>query len=103
MSTELFVLAVLMVSVLATASAFFSGMETALFSVNKLYLNRWRKRDPKTAAQFEQLMSKPRAVLSVILLTDTAVNIPLIVLSLALARYLSTPIPNWLETLGIFG
>ncbi|MBV8899786.1 MAG: HlyC/CorC family transporter [Verrucomicrobia bacterium] len=103
MSTELFVLAVLMVSVLATASAFFSGMETALFSVNKLYLNRWRKRDPETAAQFERLMSKPRTVLSVILLTDTAVNIPLIVLSLALGNYLSTPIPNWLETLAIFG
>ncbi|MBV9491061.1 MAG: HlyC/CorC family transporter [Verrucomicrobia bacterium] len=103
MSTELVVLSVVIVLGLAMASAFFSGMETALFSVNKLYLNRWRERDPETAARFERLMSKPRAVLSVILLTDTAVNIPLIVLCLALGNYLSTPIPNWLETLVLFG
>ncbi|HEY0791102.1 MAG TPA: hemolysin family protein [Chthoniobacterales bacterium] len=103
MSSELVVYAVTAFSVLASASAFFSGMETALFSITEPALQQWRERDPQTAARFEKLMVRPRSVLGVILLTDTAVNVLLIVLTLALVNNLSTPVPNWFKALVIFG
>jgi putative hemolysin len=89
--------------VLAIASAFFSGMETALFSITGLHLRRWRERDAKTAAEFQELMTEPRKVLNVILLADTLINIALIVFSLAWVNSVSTPIPAWVETLILFG
>jgi putative hemolysin len=87
---------------LAAASAFFSGMETALFSITRLHLRRWRERDARTADEFERIMENPRAVLSVLLLTDTLINIPLIVFSLAFAHSVSAPVPNWAKTLLLF-
>jgi putative hemolysin len=88
--------------ILAVASAFFSGMETALFSITDLHLRRWREWDAKTAVEFQDLMTKPRKVLSVILLTDTLINIPLIVLLLAWVNSVTTPVPAWAETLILF-
>ncbi|MGA8659302.1 MAG: hemolysin family protein, partial [Chthoniobacterales bacterium] len=40
--------------------------------------------------------------LSVLLLTDTLINIPLIVFSLAFANSVSAPVPNWAKTLLLF-
>jgi CBS domain containing-hemolysin-like protein len=103
MSTELAVLTSLLFVLLACASAFFSGMETALFSITGFQIRRWRERDPTIAREFEELMANPRSVLSVILLTDTLINIPLIILALIFTNAIELPVPIWLKTLVIFG
>jgi magnesium and cobalt exporter, CNNM family len=96
-------LAVLLLLLLAGASAFFSGMETALFSITGFQIRRWRERDPSIAKEFEKLMTNPRRVLSVILLTETLINIPLIIVALVFANAVDLPVPIWLKTLVIFG
>jgi putative hemolysin len=103
MSTPVAVLTCLVLALLAGVSAFFSGMETALFSINGFQVRRWRERDPVVAEQFEKLMLNPRSVLSVILLTDTLVNIPLIIIALVFVNAIPAPVPNWVKTLVIFG
>ena len=55
------------------------------------------------AEEFEKLMLNSRGVLSVILLTDTVVNIPLIILALIFVNAIPMPVPSWLKTLVIFG
>jgi putative hemolysin len=103
MSIELAVLTSLLLVLLAGVSAFFSGMETALFSITGFQIRRWHERDPSIAEEFEKLMANPRSVLSVILLTDTLINIPLIILALIFANAVELPVPIWLKTLVIFG
>jgi putative hemolysin len=103
MSIELAVLTSVILVLLACASAFFSGIETALFSISGFQVRRWREREPAVAEQFAKLMVNPNSVLSVILLTDTLINIPLIVLALVFIDAIPMPVPNWLKTLAIFG
>jgi len=103
MSTPVAVLTCVVLALLAGVSAFFSGMETALFSINGFQVRRWRERDPVVAEQFEKLMLNSRSVLSVILLTDTLVNIPLIIIALIFVDAIPLPVPNWVKTLVIFG
>jgi putative hemolysin len=103
MSIELAVLTCVILALLAGASAFFSGIETALFSISGFQVRRWREREPAVAEQFVRLMVNPSRVLSVILLTDTLINIPLIVLALVFINAIPMPVPNWLKTLAIFG
>jgi putative hemolysin len=102
MSIPLAVLTCFVLAFLAGVSAFFSGMETALFSINVFQVRRWKERDPVVAEQFEKLMSNSRNVLSVILLTDALVNIPLIIITLVFVNAIPAPVPGWLKTLVIF-
>jgi putative hemolysin len=103
MSLPLALLTCLVLTLLAGISAFFSGMETALFSINGFQVRRWKEREPAVAEEFEKLMLNSRGVLSVILLTDTVVNIPLIILALIFVNAIPMPVPSWLKTLVIFG
>ncbi|HYY29788.1 MAG TPA: hemolysin family protein [Chthoniobacterales bacterium] len=103
MSLPLALLTCLVLTLLAGISAFFSGMETALFSINGFQVRRWKEREPVVAEEFEKLMLNSRGVLSVILLTDTLVNIPLIILALIFVNAIPMPVPSWLKTLLIFG
>ena len=103
MSIPVAVLTCVVLALLAGVSAFFSGMETALFSIDGFQVRRWREREPVVAEQFEKLMLNSRSVLSVILLTDTLVNIPLIILALVFVNAIPAPVPNWVKTLVIFG
>src|ERR1700722_6043759 len=102
MPLELTLVALVGLLILAIMSAFLSGIETALFSIKEWRLHRWRKQDPKGVEQYERLMTKPREVLSVILLVDTFVNIWLIVLTVAIARSIAIPVPYWIKTLFLF-
>src|SRR6202043_1013335 len=102
MPLELTLVALVGLLILAIMSAFLSGIETALFSIKEWRLHRWRKQDPKGVEQYERLMTKPREVLSVILLVDTFVNILLIVLTVAIARSIPVPFPYWVKTLFLF-
>src|ERR1700736_3515391 len=103
MSIPVAVLMCVVLALLAGVSAFFSGMETALFSINGFQVRRWKEREPEVAEQFEKLMLNSRSVLSVILLTDTLVNIPLIILALVFVNGIPAPVPSWIKTLVIFG
>ena len=49
MSIELAVLTSVILALLAGASAFFSGIETALFSISGFQVRRWREREPAVA------------------------------------------------------
>jgi putative hemolysin len=102
MSIPLAVLTCFVLAFLAGVSAFFSGMETALFSINGFQVRRWKERDPVVAEQFEKLMSNSRNVLSVILLTDALVNIPLIIITLVFVNAIPAPVPAWSKPLVIF-
>jgi putative hemolysin len=102
MPFELTLVALVGLLILAIMSAFLSGIETALFSIKEWRLHRWRKQDPKGVEQYERLMTKPREVLSVILLVDTFVNILLIVLTVAIVRSIAIPVPYWTKTLFLF-
>src|SRR4249919_1709269 len=101
MSIELAVLTSVILALLAGASAYFSGMETALFSITGFQVRRWREREPAAAEQFARLMANPSRVLSVILLTDTLINIPLIILALVFINAMPVPAPGWVKTLAI--
>jgi len=102
MPLDLALVAVAALIILAVLSAFISGIETALFSIREWRLHRWRKEDPKRVEQFERLMKNPREVLSVILLVDTIVNILLIILTVAIVRSITIPVPYWVKTLFLF-
>jgi putative hemolysin len=102
MPLDLALVAVAGLIILAILSAFISGIETALFSIREWRLHRWRKQDPKRVEQFERLMKNPREVLSVILLVDTVVNILLIILTVAIVRSITIPVPYWVKTLFLF-
>ena len=68
--------------VLGICSAFFSAMETALFSLQPRQIGRLREALPQRAATIDALAGNPRLILSMILLADTLMNLPLCVLGL---------------------
>jgi len=71
---------------LAAASALFSAIETAFFSLQPFQVRRLRTENPRVADQLSRLLQNPRRVLSALLLADATVNVPLIVLSLYTLR-----------------
>ncbi len=56
-------------------SAFFSGSETAFFSLNKIHLKKLEKEDSKSGKRVKKLIAKPRKLLITILLGNTVVNV----------------------------
>lgn len=89
--------------VLAAVSALLSAIETALFSLQAFQIRRLRETNPRLAQALERLMENPRRLLSVILLADSVVNLPLIILGMYLIREtVPVNVPFWLAALGIF-
>ena len=89
---------------LVGASAFFSGMETALFSLQENQVRRFREKKLRIALALERLTADRRRLLSVILFSDVMVNVPLILLCLYLAESSANHLlPAWLLLLGLFG
>ena len=89
---------------LAAASALFSAIETAFFSLQPLQLRRLRAQNPRLADRLSRLLENPRRVLSALLLADAMVNVPLIVLSVyTLREVVRLPVPFGLSAAVIFG
>ncbi len=89
--------------VLVAASALFSAIETALFSLQPFQIERLKGRKADFAAALGQLMENPRRLLSAILIADALVNLPLIVLCFWLLRGVVAPfLPIWATALLIF-
>jgi magnesium and cobalt exporter, CNNM family len=82
--------------VLAASSALFSSIETALFSLQPFHVERLKKRRASLGNAVSRLLENPRRLLSALLLADTMVNLPLIILSLYLLNHVVPwPIPPW--------
>lgn len=60
---------------LMLCSAFFSGSETALFSLSKVQLHRFREVDTRTAARIIALLKTPRQTLVTILFGNELANV----------------------------
>ena len=85
-------------------SALFSGLETALFALKSHQIQRLEKQHASLADFLRTFRDNPRRVLNVLLLGDTLVNVPLVVLCLVLIWEgpLVTHLPTWLAALAIF-
>jgi len=101
-SMRLWVFAVILI-LLAAASALFSAIETALFSLQPLQLRHLRTRNPGLADRLSRLLENPRRVLSALLLADALANVPLIVLSLYTLNAVGLPVPFWMAAVVLFG
>jgi putative hemolysin len=99
----MFLLGCLAFLFLIASSAFFSAIETALFSLQAFQIERLKARKADFAAALERLMENPRRLLSAILLGDVLVNLPLILLCLFVLRGAQTQfMPYWAASLLIF-
>lgn len=103
MTTGTLVLIAIVVLILVAASAVFSAIETAMFSLQPMHVERLKKRRADFAAALAELLENPRRLLSVILLCDALSNFPLILLCLFLLRNLQgAVVPFWAAALLIF-
>lgn len=90
--------------VLIFCSALFSGLETALFALKSHQIQRLHDHHPSLGDFLRRFRDNPRRVLNVLLLGDTLVNVPLIILCLVLIWEgpLAAEMPSWLAALAIF-
>src|SRR5262249_4383417 len=88
---------------LIAGSVLFSAIETSFFSLTQLHIERLKTRRADFAVALERLMENPRRLISAILLGDSLLNLPLIVLCLFLLRQIVSPqMPFWAAALLIF-
>ena len=89
---------------LVSCSALFSGLETALFALKIHQIQRLQEQHPSLADFLRTFRDNPRRVLNVLLLGDTMVNVPLVILCLVLIWEgpLITHLPAWVAALAIF-
>jgi CBS domain containing-hemolysin-like protein len=98
MNPLLLVLEGLLLLVLISLSAFFSGSETVLFSLSPIQMQRIRNRNPVAGARLETLLSDPSMILSTILVGNTLLNFAIASLGYLLIDAL---VPSWGEALAI--
>lgn len=79
------VLVFLLMGLLLTASAFFSGSETALMSVSRLRLRYLAHYKPRRVSRVEQLLQYPERLIGTILVGNNLVNVALSAVATALA------------------
>jgi len=103
---SLAVLAILLpaIVVLVFLSALFSGLEAALFSLKSHQLRRLEANHPALTKFIQVLRDNPRRVLNVLLLGDSAVKVPLVLLCLFFLWHgpFATRVPQWLAATAIF-
>ncbi len=91
--------------VFASISALFSGLETALLSLQRHQLQRLNTSHPQLTKFVTFFQENPRRVLNVLLLGDGLINVPLVLLCLFLTwnAPFAGRIPQWVAGLAIFG
>src|SRR4030095_12679985 len=89
---------------LVYCSALFSGLETALFALQSHQIQRLQEQHPPPPDFRGTFRDNPRRVLNVLLLGDTMVNVPLVILCLVFIWEgpLITHLPAWIAALAIF-
>jgi putative hemolysin len=98
MLTITVILELLGLGVLLACSAFFSGTETALFSLSKLQVRRLRQEHPARGQVVKELLDQPHRLLSTILLGNTLVNVAAAILGYQLLQTLT---PRHAEALAV--
>ena len=84
--------AVLAVMLLLMCSALISGSEVAFFSISKSDLKKQEEKQPSAVKRVRKLLSKPRLLLSTILIINNLVNVSIIVLTyFIIHQYLNVP------------
>jgi len=99
------ILLLLVIGALIFCSALFSGLETALFALKAHQLRRLEDEHPSLKHFIQVFRDHPRRVLTVLLLADVLVNVPLIVLCLFFVwegPLAAVHIPQWLAAVVIF-
>ena len=94
----------LLIAVLIFWSTLFSGLETALFSLQPHQLRRLEDTHPSLKGFIQVLREHPRKVLNILLLGDALVKVPLVVVCLFLLREgpLAQRVSQWLAAAVIF-
>lgn len=98
MLTITLILELLALGGLLVLSAFFSGTETALFSLSKLQLRRLRQEHPAQGQIISELLDQPHRLLSTILFGNTVVNVGAAILGYAI---LQRVVPRHAEALAV--
>jgi putative hemolysin len=103
--TAIAAIVIVAIVALILLSALLSGLETALFSLKPHQLRRLEENHRALTKFIDVLRANPRRVLNVLLLGDSAVKVPLILLCLFLLWRgpFSTHFPQWLAAVVIFG
>jgi magnesium and cobalt exporter, CNNM family len=99
------ILLLAIIAALASFSALFSGLETALFSLQAHQLRRLEDQHPSLKNFIQAFRANPRRVLNVLLLADALVNMPLVVACLFLlweGPLAAAQLPQWLAAIVIF-
>jgi len=104
MTLPFLILLLFSIAILIFWSALFSGLETALFSLQSHQLRRLEESHPSLKRFLQIFRDNPRRVLNVLLLADVVVNVPLVVLCLFLIwkSPLAAQVPQWLAATVIF-
>jgi len=94
----------IVISILIFCSALFSGLETALFSLKPYQLRRLEEHRAGLSKFIHLFQENPRRVLNLLLLGDSLVKVPLVILCLVLLWEgpLASRIPQWLAGIVIF-
>jgi putative hemolysin len=94
----------IIISVLALCSALFSGLETALFSLRPHQLRRLKEHRASLTEFIQLFRENPRRFLNALLLGDSLVKVPLVILCLVFLWEgpFASRIPQWLAAIAIF-
>lgn len=84
--------------VLISLSAFFSGSETVLFSLSPIQVQRIRNRDPVAGGRLETLLGDPALILSTLLVGNTLINFAIASVGFMMIASL---VPAWGELIAI--
>src|SRR5437762_11294343 len=93
------------ISILIFCSALFSGLETALFSLQAHQLRRLEEHRAGLTRFIQLFRENPRHILNVLLLGDGLVKVPLVILCLVFlweGPFASPRIPQWVAGIVIF-
>jgi putative hemolysin len=86
------------IAVLLLCSAFISGTEVALFSLTQPDLDKINAKSPRRGRLIVKLLEKPKKLLATIVITNTFINIAIIILFFRLGDHLFYGIvPSWLR------
>jgi len=80
--------------VLLFCSAFISGTEVALFSLTKDDLDKINSKDKKKGSLIATLLEKPKKLLATIVITNTFINIGIIILFFRMNAFSAIPLPG---------
>ena len=90
-------LRIIALGILIGFSAFFSSSETALFSLSKAQLQKFKEGKTKRGRKILKLLAQPKRLLITIVLGNEIVNISISAISTSLVLFLFVGQTNWLD------